>query len=356
MLEILKLVEEADEFVSQRNTGPRGPLKVTAPTCFSRFHVAPHLSEFVARYPQIQLDIVLTDNFVDIIRDGFDVAIRIGELPDSSLVARKLAPDTRVICAAPAYLAAAGTPKSLDELGKHNCLSAGAQDVWRLEGPEGLRNVRVKGNIRSNSAELVREALVAGLGLGLRSIWEIGPELETGALKAVLPQYRGSSQVAIYAVYPSRDFMPTKVSAFVDFLAEKYGAAPYWEKPAQALAGRQLLELEPPLRRAEPWLGCAQEPSHRGSLSPTQQDHRRRRVPQVASRPSKPWLREPDLDAARGPVRHLPCRPRAALGRVCRRAPARGGGLYGRGAAAPDVLRPARLQFRRPRGRARARD
>ena len=181
VLEILKLVEEADEFVSQRNTGPRGSLKITAPTCFSRFHVAPHLREFVARFPQIQLDMVLTDNFVDIIRDGFDVAIRIGELPDSSLVARKLAPDTRVICAGPAYLAAAGTPKSLDDLAKHNCLSAGAQDVWRLEGPEGLRNMRVKGNIRSNSAELVREALVAGLGLGLRSIWEIGPELESGA-------------------------------------------------------------------------------------------------------------------------------------------------------------------------------
>ncbi len=242
VLEILKLVEEADEFVSQRNTGPRGSLKITAPTCFSRFHVAPHLSEFVARYPQIQLDMVLTDNFVDIIRDGFDVAIRIGELPDSSLVARKLAPDTRVICAAPAYLAAAGMPKSLDDLAKHNCLSAGAQDVWRLEGPEGLRNVRVKGNIRSNSAELVREALVAGLGLGLRSIWEIGPELESGTLKAVLPQYRGSSHVAIYAVYPSREFMPTKVSAFVDFLAEKYGAEPYWEKPSQAPADRNLLE------------------------------------------------------------------------------------------------------------------
>ena len=230
VVDILSLVEEAEDFVSRRNTKPRGMLKITAPTSFSRLHIAPYLAEFVSRYPDIELDFHLTDNFVDIIREGFDVAIRIGELQDSSLVARKLAPDNRVICAAPAYLDKAGTPTKLADLEGHVCLSAGAQDMWRLEGPDGQRQVRVKGNIRSNSAELIREALLSGLGLGLRGTWEIGPELANGSLRAVLPEYRGSSNVAIYAVYPCREFMPAKVNVFIEFLAELYGLEPYWNK------------------------------------------------------------------------------------------------------------------------------
>ncbi len=230
VVDILSLVEEAEDFVSRRNTKPRGLLKITAPTSFSRLHIAPYLTEFVNRYPDIELDFHLTDNFVDIIREGFDVAIRIGELQDSSLVARKLAPDNRVICAAPSYLEKAGIPAKLADLEAHVCLSAGAQDMWRLEGPDGQRQVRVKGNIRSNSAELIREALLSGLGLGLRGTWEIGPELASGALRAVLPEYRGSSNVAIYAVYPCREFMPAKVNVFIEFLAELYGLEPYWNK------------------------------------------------------------------------------------------------------------------------------
>ncbi|PPD28485.1 MAG: LysR family transcriptional regulator [Hyphomicrobium sp.] len=234
VVDILSLVEEAEDFVSRRNTKPRGLLKVTAPTSFSRLHIGPYLAEFLARYPEIELDFHLTDNFVDIIRDGFDVAIRIGELQDSSLVARKLAPDKRIICAAPAYLERYGTPKSLADLDHHNCLSAGAQDVWRLEGADGQKQLRLKGNIRSNSAEFVRDAMLAGLGIGLRSTWDIGPELKNGDLTIVLPQYRGSSNVAVYAVYPCREFMPAKVNALIEYLAELYGSEPYWDKELDA--------------------------------------------------------------------------------------------------------------------------
>jgi DNA-binding transcriptional LysR family regulator len=230
VVDILSLCEEAEDFVSRRNTKPRGVLKVTMPTTFARLHVAPYFGDFLARYPDIELDVHLTDNFIDIIRDGFDLAIRIGELEDSSLVARKIAPDNRFICASPAYLERHGTPTSLSELDMHNCLSAGAQDVWRLQGPEGQRQVRTNGNIRSNSAELIREAMRAGMGLGLRSTWEIGPELKTGELQVVLPQYRGTSNVAIYAVYPCREFMPAKVNVLIEFLAELYGTEPYWDK------------------------------------------------------------------------------------------------------------------------------
>jgi DNA-binding transcriptional LysR family regulator len=230
VVDILSLIAEADDFVSRRNTNPRGQLKVTAPTSFSRYHLAPYLSKFLDTFPEIQLDLHLTDNFVDIIRDGFDLAIRIGELQDSSLVARKLSPDTRVIVASPGYLEKNSTPKTLKDLENHNCLSAGAQDVWALEGPGGHQEIRVKGNIRSNSADLIREALIGGLGIGLRGTWEVAPEIQNGKLKIVLPQYRGSSKMAIYAVYPSRDFMPAKVDVFLDFLGQHFGPDPYWDK------------------------------------------------------------------------------------------------------------------------------
>lgn len=230
VVDILNLIEEAENFVNRRNTTPRGLLKVTAPTSFSRLHIAPFLPAFLAKYPEIELEFHLTDNFVDIIREGFDLAIRIGELQDSSLVQRKLAADTRVICASPKYLETTeqGIPTSLSDLDFHNCLSAGAQDYWRLEGPGGQHQLRVKGNIRSNSFEFMREALLSGLGLGLRSTWDIGPELRSGALQVVLPEYQGSSNVAIYAVYPCRDFMPEKVNVFIDYLAGHYGPDPYW--------------------------------------------------------------------------------------------------------------------------------
>ncbi len=237
VVDILSLIEEAEDFVSRRNTRPRGVLKMTAPTAFSRLHIAPHLPAFLNRFSDIELEMHLTDNFVDIIRDGFDVAIRIGELRDSSLVARKLAADDRVLCATPGYLAEAGTPRKLADLERHNCLLAGAQDVWRLESPEGQIQARVKGNIRSNSGEFVREALLSGLGIALRSTWDIGAELEAGQLEVVLPEYRGSSSVGIFAVYPCREFMPNKVNVFIEFLNEVYAANPPAERKLSTRAG-----------------------------------------------------------------------------------------------------------------------
>ncbi|MGI9523069.1 MAG: LysR family transcriptional regulator [Hyphomicrobiaceae bacterium] len=230
VVDILNLVEEAEDFVHRRSTLPRGQLKITAPTAFGRLHIAPHLRSFFDQFPDIQLNFLITDDTFDIIRDGVDLAIRIGELDDSSLVAKKLAANTRVICAAPKYLEDFGTPQSLRELQEHNCLAVGKQDLWRVSGPDGVHNFRPSGCMRSNSAEFSKQAIVAGLGVGLRSTWDIGPELKNGTLKIVLPQYRGSVNDAIFAVYPSREFMPSKVNAFIDFLCELYGAEPYWEK------------------------------------------------------------------------------------------------------------------------------
>jgi DNA-binding transcriptional LysR family regulator len=231
VVDIIALFEEAEDFVSRRNTSPRGVLKVAAPTSFARLHISPHLPTFLERYPDIELDFQLNDDFVDIIRDGFDVAIRIGELADSSLVARKIATDDRVMCASPKYLRDNPAPQSLADLERHNCLLAGAQDSWRLRDKDGKEHqIRVHGNIQSNSADFIREALLLGLGLGFRSTWDIAPELERGDLQVVMPEYTGSSHFAVHAVYPCREFLPAKVHVFIDYLSELHGPDPYWNK------------------------------------------------------------------------------------------------------------------------------
>jgi len=249
VVDILSLVEEAEDYVSRRNTKPRGILKISAPTTFTRLHITPHLPEFLSKYPDIEIDMQLTDTFVDIIREGFDLAIRIGELEDSSLVARKLASEIRVICAAPAYLEKAGTPRTLSDLEAHNCLLAGAQDAWRLDGPDGPHEVRVKGNIRTNSAEFVRTALLQGVGIALRATWDIGPEVERGELQVILPEYSGSANNAIHAVYPCREFMPAKVNAFIEFFADLYERDRSWNRQAKSALSAA---VRPPVRKPQP--------------------------------------------------------------------------------------------------------
>ncbi|NBN64512.1 LysR family transcriptional regulator [Pannonibacter tanglangensis] len=230
VLAILASVEEAETFVTRGSAQARGTLKVSAPTSFGRLHVAPHLGRFLEANPDLSLNLDLSDDFVDIVGDGYDLAIRIAELSDSSLVARRLAPVHRVLCAAPAYLARQGEPTSLQDLiDNHVRIAAAAQDPWRLVGPHGPEIVRVSAPLRTNSSEVVREAVIAGVGIALRSTWDIGPELREGKLRIVLPAYRASKEVGLHAVYPSRRFLPAKVRVFIDFLAQLYGPAPYWD-------------------------------------------------------------------------------------------------------------------------------
>lgn len=227
---ILASVEEAESFVARRSAVAKGLLKISAPTSFGRMHIAPHLGGFLAQHPDITVNINLSDAFVDIVADGFDLAVRIAALDDSSYVARRLAPNHRLLVASPAYLERRGAPRDAADLADHNCLTAAPQDTWRLDGPDGTLSVRAHGNLQTNSSEVVREACLAGLGVALRSTWDVGPELKSGRLKVVLPEYRGSSRVGIYAVYPSRRFLPQKVRVFIDFLAGLYGVEPYWDR------------------------------------------------------------------------------------------------------------------------------
>lgn len=230
VVNILAGIEEAEAYVTRRNANPRGTLRVSAPTAFGRMHIAPFMAKFLTQYPDMHLNLDLSDDLVDIVGEGFDAAIRIAELEDSSLVARKLAPSHRVICAAPSYLATVRKPTSLSDLAKHNCLTAAAQEVWRLDGPDGPVSIRVNGNIRTNSTEVVRESVIAGLGIALRSTWDVGSELKSGKLKIILPEYHESPRVAVYAVYPCRQFIPAKLRVFIDFLSNLYGPNPYWDK------------------------------------------------------------------------------------------------------------------------------
>ena len=229
VLAILSSVEEAENWVSQRAQQARGPLRVSAPTTFGRMHVAPYLVKFLEKYPDITLDLSLSDSFVDVVGDGFDVAIRIADLADTSLVARKLASNHRVLCASPAYIEKHGAPLSLAELSQHRLLVHNS-DHWRLEGPEGPVSVPVTSAIQTNSSEVIREAVIAGLGIALRSTWDIGPELRSKKLNILLPPYRASHRVAIYAVYPSRRHLPQRTRVFIDFLVDLYGPVPTWDQ------------------------------------------------------------------------------------------------------------------------------
>jgi DNA-binding transcriptional LysR family regulator len=227
---ILSDIEEAEAFVSQLNAKASGTLRITAPTAFSRLHIAPHLAAFMRLHPDLTIEMHLTDAIVDIVAEGMDLAIRVAELNDSSLVARKLAPCRHVICASPDYLDKNGRPKTLADLAKHNCLTTGNNQIWRLEGPDGPAALKVTSNLRSNCSDVLREAVLSGVGVAMRATWEISEELKAGRLEVVLPDYHETAGVAVFAVYPCRQFVPAKLKFFVEFLAQHYGSTPYWDR------------------------------------------------------------------------------------------------------------------------------
>jgi DNA-binding transcriptional LysR family regulator len=229
VLAVLIALEEADAFVSGSGA-PRGLLRVSAPTGFGRRHIAPKLGKFLRTYPDVKLELDLSDDYVDLIAGGFDVVVRIGALGDSSMVARRLAPNRRLLVATPEYLAEYGEPETLADLDRYKVITTVPQAEWHLEGPEGPVVYRPDSIILTNSSEVVRESVIGGLAIGLRSTWDVSEHLKAGRLKRVLPDYAGSSRVGIWAIYPSRRLVPAKVRAFIDHLAEMYGPQPYWDR------------------------------------------------------------------------------------------------------------------------------
>ena len=231
---VLAEIEEADAEVSVGRVEPQGALKVALPASFGHQHVAPLVPQFAARYPKVQLALSLSDRSVNVMDEGFDVAVCIADLQDSSLAARKLAPNRRVVCASPAYLAAHGTPRTPEDLAKHNCLiTSEFAASWEYKAPDGRSaSARVQGRYACDNWEVLREWALASLGIALKSTWDVYRQLQDGSLVALLPGYTFYSDVAIYAVYPHRRFLPAKTRVFIEFLAQSFGPEPYWDRTA----------------------------------------------------------------------------------------------------------------------------
>jgi DNA-binding transcriptional LysR family regulator len=230
---ILAELAEAEAAASARRVEPQGVLKVAIPASFGHLHIAPLIPKFAARYPKVQLALSLSDRAVNVIEEGYDLAIRIGALKDSSLAARRLAPNRRVVCASPEYLRKHGTPRSPEDLVRHNCLMTTDFHMnWEYRDPSGRRGVvRVSGRYACDNWEVLREWALAGLGVALKSTWDVRRHLEDGSLVALLPGYDFATEVSIYAVYPHRRYLPAKTRVFIDFLADSFGPEPYWDRP-----------------------------------------------------------------------------------------------------------------------------
>ncbi|HEY1926876.1 MAG TPA: LysR family transcriptional regulator [Caulobacteraceae bacterium] len=240
---ILAEVEDARLQTTALNARPQGLLRIGAPGAFGRRHLAPHLKEFRELYPDIRLDLSLTEATVDLIDSGLDVAIRIGALPDSSLVARRLAAHRRLLVASPAYLHRHGAPREPEGLADHHCLLFAIQwrdDAWfhRPQNPADAEAspVKIHGEVRADDSDVLLQAARDGLGIGLLPTWILADDLRSGRLEALMTDRRWSiapgPEAAIHAVYPPKKTVSPKVRAFLDFIVERFGSPPYWEAPS----------------------------------------------------------------------------------------------------------------------------
>lgn len=223
-IRILADVQEAEEGARNLNAVPSGALRVTMPVSFGIRHIAPLLADYLKQYPGVSIDIALSDQRVDLIEEGLDLAVRIGALPQSGLVARKLAVDRVLLCASPAYLKEFGTPATPADLVGHNCLLYTyfpGRNEWRMQGHDGEHVVNVSGNMRGNNGDLLHQAALDGLGIMRQPNFIVGDDIRAGRLVEVLKEY-SFEPIGIYAVYPSRKHLFGKIRTFVDYLAERF--------------------------------------------------------------------------------------------------------------------------------------
>lgn len=231
-VQILGDLAEAEAELQSAQVRPRGLLKVTTSVVFGQHYAAPLFTALLAKFPDLSVDLVLTNRFVDLIEEGLDLAIRIGSLGDSRLIARRLCTNRRVLVASPKYLAERGVPKTLDDLREHDCVlfTAFAKPrEWRLLGPDGPVTVAVSGRIASNNVEVASTAAKLGSGITVGATLAIGQALLSGELVRVLGNYE-FEQTAVFAVYPSARQLSQKVRATVDFLAEQLKDPPSWDR------------------------------------------------------------------------------------------------------------------------------
>ena len=231
---ILAEIEEAEQAVAVGQAEPRGGLRMNVPVSFGVLQVAPLLAEFTARYPQVMIEVGLNDRLVDLIEEGWDLAVRIGVLRDSTLIARRLAPCRAVVCAAPAYLAARGTPGTVAELSGHNCLgytlsSRVGADRWSFGADAGVV-AGISGTLRANNGDALRVAALAGLGVIYQPTFLVADDLRAGRLIALPLDHPTADVGHVHAVFRPDRRLPPKSRAMIDFLAEQFGDEPPWDR------------------------------------------------------------------------------------------------------------------------------
>lgn len=230
--ELLGRLEESELLVARLHAEPRGVLKINAPVSFGALHLGPLLAEFLAAHPAIRLELTLTDRFVDPVEEGVDVTIRIAALEDSSLIARRLAPARRVLVAAPVYLAAQGEPVAPEDLVHHRCLTYGHSTTgrrWRLLRDGRPVAVPAGAVLCSNNGDVLRAAALAGQGITLLPTFLVGPDIEAGRLRPVLPGFPPTA-LAVSALYTASRYLAAKTRAVIDFLAARLGERPAWDR------------------------------------------------------------------------------------------------------------------------------
>jgi DNA-binding transcriptional LysR family regulator len=232
---ILDELETAERGVTEEGVKPRGTLRVSAPVAFARLHIAPLLAPLLRSYPDLSVEIVATDSIVDLVEDNVDVAVRLGALPMSSLVVRRLGPHVRVVCGSPDYFGERGTPAVPSDLSEHNCLIFDYQagpDEWRFCKEDSDERVRVRGTLKARGSEILREAAIGGVGIILMPTWLVGADIAAGRLVRILADWtagRTAGEDMISAVYLPNRRGSVKVRCFVDMLTKAIGNPPVWD-------------------------------------------------------------------------------------------------------------------------------
>lgn len=230
---LLADLEETERAATEQQTMPRGVLRLNASSSFGILHLAPAIAHFAARYPAVSVELILTDRMVDLVEEGFDLAVRAESLPGSNLIARRLAPCRTAVCGAPSYLDKRGVPKTPSDLTAHNCLilsTSSNADEWVFTGSDRKEHrVRVSGTLRANNSGALVAAAMAGQGLIVEQTCTVGPALNVGRLVPVLTDYI-LPEAAIRALYPHSRYLSAKVRTFVDFLVARFGQDPEWDE------------------------------------------------------------------------------------------------------------------------------
>ncbi len=227
--DLLAGLEEAESELHLRSGAARGVLRVNAPVTFGILHLAPLWGAFRERHPQVRIDLTLSDRVVDLVEEGYDVAIRIAALADSTLVSKRLASTRIVLCASPRYLEASGVPKHPSELATHSVIAYrywSTGDEWQFDGPQGRVSVRTKPIMHSNSGDTCRAMALQHHGVVLQPTFLVGQDLADGRLVELMPEYH-ALELGIYAIYPTRKHVSPKVRALVTFLVERF-AGVHW--------------------------------------------------------------------------------------------------------------------------------